>query len=65
MGKEENVRKVNFRMLCRVDGVANGMNGDAYVGVRYHASWINHAEEVDVDENLLVSCCMKRRDAGD
>ena len=53
-------------MLCRVVGVANGMNGDVYVGVQIHASWINHVEEVNVDENSKVSCCMKRRGgAGD
>jgi len=66
MGKEEIVRKVNFRMLRRVVGVANGMNGDVYVGVQYHASWINHVEEVNADGNLTVSYCMKRHGgAGD
>lgn len=63
MGKEEIVRKVNFRALCREVGVANEMNGDVYVGVRYHASLISHVKEVDVDENLTVSCYMKRRGA--
>lgn len=65
MGKEEIVRKVNFRVLGREVGVANEMNGDVYVCVRYHAPWISHEEEVNVDENLMVSCCMKRRGAGD
>ena len=65
MGKEEIVRKVNFRKLRRVFGVANGMNGDVYVGVRYHASLINHVEEVNVYENLAVGCCMERRGAAD
>ena len=66
MGKEEIVRKVRHRMLRRVIAVANRMNGDVfYVGVRYHASWINHVEKVDVDANSTVSCCAKGRGAGD
>jgi hypothetical protein len=66
MGREENVRKVSFHMLLRVvECVANGMNDDVYVGVRCHATWVDHVEEVNVDENSSVSCCMKRRGAGD
>ena len=62
MGKEEIVRKVSFRVLRSVVGVAavaNGMNGVVYVGVQCHVSWINHVEKVNE-----VSCCMKRRGAG-
>ena len=48
-------------MLRRVaGGVVTGMNGDVYVGVRYHGSWINHVEEV-----IVESCCMKGHGAGD
>jgi hypothetical protein len=65
MGKEEIVRKVNFHALRRGVGVANEMNGDVYVGVRYHGTWINHVKEVNVDESLTESCCTKRRGAGD
>ena len=66
MGKEEIVRKVRLRMLRRVIAAANRMNGDVfYVGVRYHGSWIDHVEKVDVDANLTVSCYAKGRGAGD
>lgn len=64
MEKEEIVPNVKFHMLRREVGVANGKNDDVYVGVRCHASWINHAEEVNEDENLTVSCCMNGRGAG-
>lgn len=66
MGKEEIDRKVTFRMLQRVIGMANGMNGDVfYVGGRYHASWIDHAEKVVVYANSTVSRYVKGRGAGD
>ena len=50
-------------MLRRVVGVVNA-NGDVYVGVRCHESWINHVEEVNVDANLTVSCYMNGRGVG-